>query len=303
MGDLLQVLAGTSVTVTETFHLDGVPANVDAVLPTLTLTRPDGTAFTPLPTVLDAWAGPPARSTGQYRFVLDLDPLETPYWLDYKLTGTIGGDIQKLKGRVEWIGDTLFNFKAFRDMRVANGTPFATTAIPLISDADIHTTRAAILDEATDILGYSPVPRFARETHDGGADVVLYHHMATDLLSVKVAGTAQSVAGYYLHPSGVLRPVSNFQPSSPIPSGVGSVVVEYVHGAGRVPGNGSHVAMLWAAAQLNPSGFSSASTVSMPDGSTYTYEPSEVGRSGFVRFTGIRDVDRWLNRHVESMAA
>jgi len=30
---------------------------------------------------------------------------------------------------------------------------------------------------------------------------------------------------------------------------------------------------------------------------TLTYEPSETGRGGFQRFTGIRDVDRWLNRH------
>jgi hypothetical protein len=42
--------------------------------------------------------------------------------------------------------------------------------------------------------------------------------------------------------------------------------------------------------------FSSGTTVTTPDGVSVTYEPSEMGRSGYVRHTGIRSVDRYLNR-------
>ena len=126
MASYQQILAGTSLTITETFYLDGAPSNTDAVEPTLTLTRPDGTAYTPIPDVLDTWVGPPARSTGQYRFVLPAQP--TPYYLDYALVGTIGGQPQTIRGRVEWIGANLFNLSDLRGMRVAGSLPFATNA-------------------------------------------------------------------------------------------------------------------------------------------------------------------------------
>jgi hypothetical protein len=297
MADLQQILAGTSLTVTETFTLDGTPNNVDAGEPTLTLFKPDGTAYTPIPDVLDTWAGPPARTTGQYRFVMPRQV--TPYKLKYHLDGVVGGQPQTLKGWVEWVGASLFTLAAFRGMRVSNDYPFDDNAVPHIEDQQIQDTRAAILDEMQTILGFPPVPRYAIETHDadGGAGIVLYERKPLELLTVKVAGTLQSVGGYYLHPAGILRTFASYQPAAPIPYGLGSVTVEYVHGAERVPGNGSQIGMLWAAAQLNPSGFSSATSVSMPDGGTYTYEPSETGRGGYQRFTGIRDVDRWLNRH------
>jgi hypothetical protein len=54
---------------------------------------------------------------------------------------------------------------------------------------------------------------------------------------------------------------------------------------------------MWAAAELIPSLYSSAQTVTTADGETISYEPSETGRNGFQRFTGIRAVDRWLNLH------
>jgi hypothetical protein len=302
MADLQQILAGTSLTVTETFHIDGTPSNTDAAEPTLTLYRPDGTAYTPVPDVLDTWAGPPARTTGQYRFVMPRQV--TPYKLKYHLDGVVGGEPQTLKGWVEWIGASLFTIAAFRALRVANGTPFALGQTPLYSDAQIRDERTAVLDEFTDALGFSPVPRFARETHDAdGGAIVLYEHKPLRLLSVTVAGTSQAVGGYYLHPAGILRPATNYQPGPAIPYGIGNVTVEYVAGWERPRGKGSDMAMLLAAKYLNPSGFTSATSVSLPDGSTYSYEPSETGRGGYIRPTGFRDVDRWLLAHQARVAA
>jgi hypothetical protein len=295
MADLLQFKIGTSATVMQTFTVDGLPADLDSGVPTVTITRPDGTTIAS-GTVSGAWAGPPARSTGQYRFVLAGQPECT--LLSVTWAGTIGGQPQTLHDTIEIVGADLFGLAAFRGLKVANGYPFAAGAPLAYSDSQIRDARTEILSEMTGILGFPPIPRYARETHDAdsGGGIVLHEHKPLRLLSVTVAGTAQTIGGYYLHPAGILRPIAGYVAGPAIPYGVGNVTVEYVHGWPRIEGNGSHVAMLWAAAQLNPSGFSSASTVSMPDGSTYTYEPSETGRGGYVRHTGIRDVDRWLNR-------
>jgi hypothetical protein len=299
VADLLQFKRFTSATITQTFTVDGLPADLDSSVPVVTITRPDGTTIAS-GTVSNAWAGPPARSTGQYRFVLAGQPdctILTVTW-----AGTIGGQPQTLQDTIEIVGADLFGLAAFRALRVANGTPFATTATPLFTDAQIRDTRTAVLDEFTSILGFSPVPRFAREplNGDGRGMLVVPHLLTHRLLSVTVNGVVQTVGGYTLQRSGILEATSNYAPSGTFTGGRQNVVVEYVHGTERVPGNGAARAMLYAAALLNPSGFSSASTVSMPDGSTYTYEPSETGRNNFQRHTGIREVDRWLNRHSQA---
>jgi hypothetical protein len=289
-----QILAGTSVSITETFSVDGTAINVDSGLPTLTLTRPDGTAYTPVPTVLNSWAGPPARAVGEYRFVLTAQ--QDPYYLDYTLTGTIGGQPQTLRGRVEWVGEQLFTLAEMRKMRVPGGTPFENlTTYP---NADIQQVRSDVLDEFTEILGYSPVPRFYREVHSvrSWADVVLKEKKFQRLLTVKVSGVAQTVGNFYVDPGGALLPVTNYLAGTWSGYGYGNVAVEYVAGLDRVPGRGRHAAMLMAGAALNPAGFSTAQTVSMPTGETYTYEPTETSRGGFQRHTGVRELDRWLNR-------
>jgi hypothetical protein len=299
MSDLLQFKRLTSATITQTFIVDGVAADLDSGVPTVVITKPDGTTIAS-GTVSNAWAGPPARSTGQYRFVLAGQPdctILTVTW-----AGTIGGQPQTLQDTVEIVGADLFTGSAFRALRVANGYPFALTAIPLYSDAQIRDTRTAVLDEFTTILGCSPVPRFARATLDGNGRtcLILPGLKATRVLSVTVNGAAKTATDYQIIPGNQIEAVTSYSYGTAFTGGRRNVTVEWVHGTERVEGNGSHVAMLYAAALLNPSGFSSASTVSMPDGSTYTYEPSETGRGGFQRFTGIRDVDRWLNRHSQS---
>jgi hypothetical protein len=303
MADLLQILAGTSLTVTETFQLDGTPSNVDAVEPTLTLYRPDDAAYTPVPDVLDTWAGPPARTTGQYRFVMPRQV--TPYKLKYHLDGIVGGQPQTLKGWVEWVGASLFTIPAFRAMKVAGGTPFATTATPKYEDVQIHEVRTAILDEFEEILGFSPVPRFGRATLDGNGRtcLILPGLKAERVLSVTVNGVAQTATNYQIGVGNQIEAISNYGYGSPFTAGRRNVTVEWVHGWDRVKGIGGHIAMIWAGAQLNPSGFSSASTISMPDGSTYTYEPSETGRGGFRRPSGIRQADRWFDLHAAGSAA
>lgn len=293
MGSYQQVLAGTSLNPFETFSNENGPIDVDSGVPTLTLTRPDGTAFTPVPTVTHLGAA----GSGQYQF--QLQPQPDPYFLDYALAGPVGGITQTLKGRVEWIGEYLFNLADLRGLKVAGGTPFSdTNAYP---NKALQDTRAAVRQEFEEILGYSPVPRFYREVHSVGswAQVGLRQLKFQRLLTLKVSGVAQTVGNFYVDPGGTLLPVTNYLAGYWSAYGYGNLAVEYVAGLDRPPGKGSYFAMLYAASQLNPAGFSSATTVSLPTGESFSYEPSEVGRSGFQRFTGIRDVDRWLNLHAQ----
>jgi hypothetical protein len=291
MADLLQFKKLTSATITQTFTVDGLPKDLDAGVPVVTITRPD---LTTIASGTVSHVG--GVDSGQYKFVLAGQPDCTI--LDVTWTGTIGGQPQTLQDRIEIVGADLFGLAAFRALRVANGTPFATTATPLFTDNQIRDARTAVLEEFTAILGFSPVPRFAREILDGNGSprMPLPGLKATRILNVTINGVAQTSSSYQVGIGNQIESVSSYGWGDTFTWGQRNVVVEWVHGTERVAGNGSHVAMLYAAALLNPSGFSSASTVSMPDGSTYTYEPSETGRNNFQRHTGIREVDRWLNR-------
>jgi hypothetical protein len=286
MADLVQIEVGTSYTPIVEFTYNGAPKDLDSGVPVVTLTRPDGTAGPSSGTVSHVGA----VDSGQYSFILAAQQEVT--WLDYAAVGNIGGQPQTLRGRVEWVGQALFNISAFRAMRVANGTPFSSTATPLFTDRQIMAKRTAVGDELQVILGFPPVPRFAREVYSAAASsgILLRGREPLRLISVMVAGTAQVLTGYYLDPAGILRPVSGYLPGAAIPYGVGNVVVEYAHGWERPLGLCSDAAMVWVAKELNPSGFTNATTISTPDGSTYTYER----RGGF---TGVADLDRWLERH------
>jgi len=290
MSELIQVVKGTSATVTVTFELNGVGQNLDSGVPVVTLTKPDGTAGPASGTVTSGGAG-------AYSFIAAAQAQVT--WLDYTAVGTIGGQPQTLTGRIEWLGEALFNVSAFRALRVANGVPFALTATPLYSTGQIMDTRTAILQEIQDILGFSPVPRFTRETLDGNGSPCLFLPglKATRILSVTVNGVAQTATNYQVGASNTIEAVTGYGYGTPFTRGRRNVTIEWVHGWERVQGIGGDIAMIWAAARLNPSGFSSATQVSMPDGSSYTYEPSEVGLGGFRRPTGIRQADRWFDLH------
>jgi hypothetical protein len=289
MGTLLQFETNSSATVQETFTSGTTLTDLDGgvgAVPVVTITRPDGTTIA---------SGTVTRvSTGLFQFVLAGQP--NPTELAVTWTGTIGGQPQTRAGTIEILGAQLFTVAEFRAWRVPGGTPFKDPVT--YPDSDIHRARAEVLEEFTQILGYSPVPRFHREIHSvrGWDQVLLNEKEATRVLSVTVSGVAQVAANFYIGPGGTLTPVTAYQAGSWPAYGYGNVVVEYVAGLPRVPGRGRHAAMLMAGAALNPAGFSTAQTVSMPTGETYTYEPTETGRGGFQRHTGVRELDRWLNR-------
>jgi hypothetical protein len=288
----IQVKRKTSLTLTETFSVDGAPIDLDAGLPTVVATAPDGT--TTNPAVSGAWTG---RTLGQYRVVLAGQPEVT--WRDLTWTGTIGGLSQTLESRVEWIGSLLFTLADLRDYQMPGSaaTPFDDPV--KYPDAKLHKARAATLARFTKALGFSPVPRHAREivTVGYGSGVILKQLLVTKVLSVTAGGVAQIAANFYVDTGGRLLPVSSYLASPWTAYGYGVVAVEYEHGWPGVDDDGRDAALAYAASRLNPSAFTSGTSYTTPDGVSVSYEPSEVGRNNYKRFTGIRDVDRFLNLH------
>jgi hypothetical protein len=288
-----QVLKGTSVTITETFSVDGSPLDLDSGVPTVHAFFPSGTELTPQPVASGSWTG---RTTGQYRIVLDAQPevtiLDPITWV-----GTIGGKTQTLYSRVEWIGAFLFNLADLRAVKVAGALTFQS--ITDYPNQTLLDRRAEVTDDFEARCGWSFVPRFARQTLDGDGrcDLIVDHLKCSKLLSVTVNGVAQPVGNYTLDRSGVLRATSNYLPSGWFQAGVGNVIVEYVHGWDRAPAAVSSAGLARTAMLLLPSqAGSTVNTWTTPDGVTYSY--SQAGQSlsgGGIRHFGVPDIDAVLN--------
>jgi len=288
MADLLQILKGTGARPRVTFYSNGVPSDLDSGVPVVTVTTPSGATSNPT-------ASKVAATTGIYEFTLGAQAECT--YLTVTWAGPIGGVTETLTTYVEVVGGLLFTLADLRAFKVAGSAPFeSTTTWP---DAKLHEVRASTLDEFTQILGFSPVPRFAREVVDGdGLWSVLLPHLKTHrLLSVTVNGTAQQVSSYTLRRSGVLEATTGYVASGTFAVGRQNVVAEYVHGEPKVMGDGGNVAMLRAAMRLDPGISSTASSVTTPDGVSYSFDPAgQVTRGGTVRHFGVPVIDSWLNR-------
>lgn len=297
MGDLVQYLEDTPGRPQAKFFYNGALQNLDGAC-TVTLTRPDGTPGPVAGTVSNP-------STGVYEITVD-GPLD-PYWYDVRWSGMIGGKAVAQTTRVEWLGGFLFNVGDLRAMRIAGGQPFKSRdpAPELYSDTEIQETRTEVLEEFTEILGFSPVPRFARETHSVGygGEVLLDQLLPLRIISVSVAGVAGIAANYYLDGTRLI-PATNYLAGYWATYGVGNVVVEYAHGWPRPKGDARDVAMLRAAMKLDPGISSTASTVTTPDGSSYSFDAAgQVTRAGNVRHFGVAAIDAYLNRHRQASIA
>jgi hypothetical protein len=289
MSDLLQILKGTGARPRITFYSNGAPADLDSGVPTVTVTTPAGATSTPT-------ASKVTDTTGIYEFTLTPQP-EVIY-LTITWAGAIGGVTQTRTTYVEVLGGSLFTLAALRDLKVAGGRPFeSTTTYP---DAMLLDTRTEVLEEFADILGFSPVSRFYREVVSVGfgGEVILKQLLVTRVLSVTAGGVAQVAANFFVDPGGRLLPVTSYAASPWAAYGYGVVVVEYAAGWERPKGDCSDVAMLRAAMKLDPGISSTASTVSTPDGSSYTFDAAgQVTRGGTTRHFGVPAIDAWLNRH------
>jgi hypothetical protein len=284
----IQIAAGTSATIQETFYSGGTPTDLDTGVPAVTITKPDGTTI-----ASGTVSHVGAVGSGVYQFVLA--SLADPIVLSITWTGTIGGQPQTLRSQVEVVGTYLFTIPDLRAVKVGGGTPFTD---PVAWPASLLATkRAEVTDDFANRTGWSFVPRFAREVHDGGTgQLVLAHLKASKLLSVTVNGVASSLSGWTLRPSGVLEATSAYGWGSPPVWGRANVVVEYVHGFDQPPPAVASAGLARAAMLLLPSVSSTTSSWTTPDGTTYSYD--QAGQSfagGGRRHYGVPAIDSVLS--------
>jgi hypothetical protein len=285
----IQVLKGTSVTITETFSVDGSPIDLDSGVPTVHAFFPNGTELTPQPVASGSWTG---RTTGQYRIVLDASA-EVTYLDPITWVGTIGGKTQTLYSRVEWIGAFLFNLADLRAVKVAGALAFQS--ITDYPNQTLLDRRAQVTDDLEQRTGYSFIPRFAREVFDGDGQtsLILSKYLCQRLLSVTIDGTAQPVSDHILADTGLLQRKTGGTFSATAPQ---NVAVEYVYGFTRPPGEISEVGLACAAALLLPSqAGSTVNTWTTPDGTTYSYDQAGQTFGGGRRYYGIPKIDSVLS--------
>lgn len=281
----IQVLTGTSAIIQETFQVDGVPTDLDTGVPTVTITRPDGTAGPASGTVTHVGS----TGSGTYQFVLTAQSVVTVLAITW--VGTIGGQQQTLASTVEVVGAFLYTLAAVRAVKVGGTAPFNATDYPnqLLLDR-----RAEVTDDFEAKTGWSFVPRFTRERHsgDGTPTLVVRQYKPGSLLSVTVDGASQTLADFDLDADGVLTwHAGTFPATRPA-----NVAVEYVRGFDRPPAKISSDALAVTASWLLPPEVGSASVWTTPDGTTYSFDPAGRALSGGgTAFYGIPKVDADLN--------
>jgi hypothetical protein len=283
----LQALRGISATIRETFTVAGTATDLDGgagVLPAVAATYPDGGAGPVLT------ATKPAATTGIYQVVLPAEPEVT--WLDLSWTGTVGGQPQMLRSRVEWVGENLFNLAAVRAIKVGGDLPFTSTVtFPNDLLLEVH---AEILEDFEARTGYSWVPRYTRERHRGGnrSTLTVRAMRPGSLLGVTVDGVAQTPADFDLEDDGQLSWYGGSFPATR----PNNVVVSYVRGWDRPPPAITRVALARAAMLLLPSQVgSTVSQWTTPDGTTYSYDPTGRPLGGGSNHYGVPKIAEVLN--------
>lgn len=287
-----QVEVGGTFRPRVTFSSGGTPVNLDSGVPTVAVTRPDGTAITsPAPV-----AAKVAATTGIYE-IANLAALTVPTLLRIDWAGVIGSAVQTQTTWVEVVGEFLFGLAA---AKAWDGGALVAAGV---SDDAILDMRASLTDdlEQAHRCNVSFVPRHTREVHDGGGgDILLHHQRATTLLSVTVNGIAQQLAGYTLTSSGILRATSNYTAGTPIRAGIGNVTVEYVRGYPQAPGPVSMAALRITRALLVPSNIGDRATSITNDAGTILL--ATAGRGQYQPY-GIPLADSVLAAYAEPLAA
>lgn len=274
-----QVQTGFTATIEARFYADGVLA--DDGIPTIGITRADGTVL------VAAGTATTSGGTGVRRFAL-------PAQADVnRLKATWTGATQTVVTWVEIVGDILYTLAALRAVKVAGTLAFQSpTDFP---NQVLLDRRAEVTDDFEAKTGWSFVPRFTRERHDGDGTntLIVREYKPGTLLSVTVDAAAQTLADFDLTPDGVLTwQASRFPTTRP-----GNVTIEYARGWARPPAKISSDALAVTASWLLPSqAGSTASTWITPDGTSYSFDTAGRQLSGGgTAFYGIPKVDADLN--------
>jgi hypothetical protein len=135
-------------------------------------------------------------------------------------TGTAGSQVQVYVQEVEVVGAHYAGIPEIRGRRDLDNT----VRFPL---EEIRRVRDAWADRIEEAMRVAFVPRYARDVLDGDGTnrLALNHVLPHTLVSVTINGTAQSLTGYTLDPSGAIRSTSTFPCGDPA-----NIEVVYEHG-------------------------------------------------------------------------
>lgn len=281
----LQIEKGSGAKPRATFYSDGTPTDLDGAC-TVTLLKPDGTAGPASGTVTHI-----GTNSGLYEFTLG-QQTECIYY-DVTWAGTIGAVATSIQTRVEVVGAFLYPLAALRAVKVAGGTPFNATDYP--NDV-VLARRVQVTDDFQRKAGWSFIPRFAREIHDGdGTDTLILDQLKVQrVITLTIGGTSISTATANLDVDGsVLTRLDG----GTFTAGRRNVVVEYVHGWNPPPPEATDKALARTAMLLLPSqAGSTVSSWTTPDGTTYSYDQAGQAISGGGRrHYGVPAIDSFLN--------
>lgn len=203
---------------------DGETATDPASTPTVAATRADGTVIGTAPVVDD-----PTPSDGLYRAKLlaatHVDRLDE---LTLTWTGTITGlGAVELEQIVEVAGR---RYVSAAEVRAVNGMS-STTKYPTSRILEAIRQVETIVE---DVVGIAFVPRFARERlcGDGSRWLILNRRKVSELLSVTIDGTAQSLTDLDVEGRRLVHKTSSFSGTG---DGAPNVILEYVHGLSAPP--------------------------------------------------------------------
>jgi hypothetical protein len=267
----------------------GEPANLVSGVPTVTVTRADGTVLT-APT---ATAQSPAK-TGQYQTTLTAAVHTSRLdWLTVTWTGTTSAGVQTFSDTVEVVGGFYLSIAELRDIRGLDDSDKVTSL-------QLRETCNEFEDLAELYTGVAYVPRFARETFTGrGYTNVLLGHMrprsvvVASSVSTTGAVTTFTLDNWRLEPSGVL--VTDGDVLTAAIYGEQNLTIEYEHGLDRPPASLVRACRLYCQWQLLKDRSQvgrDIRSVSDPSGFNTTYSMADWDQG---RPTGIGEIDQTLN--------
>lgn len=224
---MARYLKNTSVTLRETFYVDGTATDAAGAV-TIGITDYLGT------TVVASGTATSSAGSGVYTYLLT--PQTAVNRLTVTWSGTWSGVAQTLSDEIEIVGGHLFTEAEARAAHASGGTGILNDA-STYSDADIAAARDGIADELERICGVSFVPRYRYQKLAGSGEYRLDvdRPRVDSVLSASITGVSQTVGNIDPHPElpYLLHTTSRWTKGTT--TNPFNVVVTYDHGYRTVP--------------------------------------------------------------------
>lgn len=277
MPELERILQNTAGTISQQWYEDGVAVDPGTV--TVTITRADGTPVVTAAATTGTGTGARsyAVSTAQ---TAQLDRLTLTWASTSKGT---------LTGYLEVVGGFLFSLADMRALEPLNNTTKYPTAT-------LIATRTLAEQAFEDVAGVAFVPRYTRETVQGGyshTDLLLSWQRVTAVRSVSIDGVAMDLSNVQVRPDGRLNLYLGWTAYTVFPF-INAVTVGYEHGYPVTPARVARAVLLLARSWLMSGPIDDrASTFTSVDGGTYSLVTPGRGGSVF----GIPEVDATVQQY------